>query len=63
MTYRIHWSTNHACGELAGEYDKYATAERAARAWKREMVAIDEHPRLARAEYQWEVVFVGGDND
>jgi hypothetical protein len=54
--YRIDWSINHACGTLPGRYANEATAERAARCWKREMVALDDCPRAARAEYQWEVV-------
>lgn len=55
-TYVIVWSNEHSTGELSGEYTNRRQAERDARAWKRGMVAIDENPREARAEYQWEVV-------
>jgi len=54
--YQILWDNGHASGTLAGIYTNRRTAEREARAWKRDMVAIDENPREAREAYSWEVI-------
>lgn len=62
MPYRIIWDNGHASGDLAGEYNTAEEAAKAARAWKREMVAIErteKERREARRAYQWEVVEVG----
>ena len=57
-SYVIVWDNGHASGELSDTYTSRRAAERAAAAWKREMVAIE--PPADRAEarraYQWEVV-------
>jgi len=56
--YRIIWDNGHASGALAGEFNSKRAAERAARAWKREMVAIEPvaDRAAARAAYSWEIV-------
>ena len=58
-TYRIAWDNGHSCGTLPGDYTNKRVAESAARAWKREMVAIEPTPearREARETYQWEII-------
>ena len=57
--FRIHWHNNHATGAVPGEYTSKRAAEKAARQWKREMVAMElsaKDRRDARNEYQWEVI-------
>lgn len=56
--YQAVWHNAHACGEL-GTFDTKKDAERAAREWKREMVALERTPAGradARHDYQWEIV-------
>ena len=58
-TYQIAWDNGHASGVLDGSFTNRREAERAAAAWKREMVAIETTPqerKEARAAYQWEIV-------
>jgi hypothetical protein len=56
--YKIKWSSNHASGALPEIYPNKLEAFRCARAWKREMVAIEPYARRKEAgrEYQWDVV-------
>lgn len=56
MPYVIHWTDGTCGGELPGVYDREATAERAARAWKREMMAMSYRPWMVKHKYRWEVV-------
>lgn len=56
MLYIIVWDNGHSCGTLSGRYTNKRDAERDARAWKREIVAIDSDPREARQVYSWEIV-------
>jgi len=56
MAYVIHWTDGTDCGELPGTYDREATAERAARAWKRDLIATSDHPWMAQHKCRWEVV-------
>lgn len=58
MIYRVLWDNGHASGMLAGAYRSRRAAETAARAWRREMVAIEpaEDRAAARHAYSWEIV-------
>jgi hypothetical protein len=56
--YRILWDNGRDCGELTPEFTNKRAAEIYARAWKRDMVALEpaaDHA-AARAAYQWEIV-------
>jgi hypothetical protein len=58
MMYRILWDNGHASGALAGEFNSKRAAECAARAWKREMVAIEPAADRGggRGDGSWEIV-------
>lgn len=55
-TYRVGWDNGHACDTFSDVFTSKWAAVRFARAWKREMVAMDENPREAREAYSWEIV-------
>lgn len=60
--YKIHWDNGHAAGELNEHFYTEKQAQRAARDWKREMVALEHDApgrRAARTTYQWEIVEIG----
>ncbi len=67
MSYKINWDNNtEACGTFPESYATEKEAEQAARAWKREMVAIEPTEyakRKARSLYQWEVIEVEDEPD
>lgn len=60
--YKVLWDNGHACDTLPDTFTNRRDAERAARDWKREMVAIDPDPAEARQAYSWEIVTEGEDD-
>ena len=57
--YKIMWDNGNACGDFPHTFDTKKAAEQFARKWKREMVALDENPKEARASYSWDVFAAG----
>ena len=53
--HKVSWHTEHASGDLPGVYATEGEAEAAGAAWKQEMVAADDYPAEAEAEYAYEV--------
>ncbi len=59
MKYAVYWDNDIDCGTFSGRFTSEKEAERWARNWKREMVAIEpteRERREARRVYQWEVI-------
>lgn len=64
--YKILWSNAHASDVFPDRFTNKRKAERFARDWKREMVAIEitrSARRDARDEYEWEVIEAEPDVD
>jgi hypothetical protein len=58
MKYKVLWSNEHASDVFPYVFPNKHEAERFARAWKRDMVALEgfEHRADARAAYEWELI-------
>jgi hypothetical protein len=56
MKYKVLWSNEHASDVFPYVFPNKRAAEQWARAWKRDMVALDPNPREARAAYEWELI-------
>ena len=58
MKYKVLWSNAHASDVFPLIFPNKCEAERFARNWKREMVALEpyERRRDARDEYEWELI-------
>jgi hypothetical protein len=54
--YRVSWATENAGGLFPQKFTSRKIAERVGKAWKSEMVAIDENPQQAELSYSWEIV-------
>jgi hypothetical protein len=53
--YQVGWSNSHASGLFPEFFTNRKKAEQFGNSWKNEMVAMDEDPKEARAEYEVEI--------
>lgn len=54
--YQVLWHTEHASDVLSEVMTSKREAEKLGAQWFRDMIGIDNNPREAREEYDWEVV-------